>query len=206
LASSNLADLNNGMGFDLGRIVVHHGDDTVSFDLSSPSIVTIQDVLDKINGSGLDITASLNASSTGIQIENNDPTVSLIIENDTGSELAKDLGIWGSTDLMGSMILLQKSLLNNDQDGTGRLLENLDAGIQHLLNLRASVGAKAVRLETTASRLIDMELSFTKLLSDTEDADITKLATDLASQESNYQASLAASARIIQPSLLDFLS
>jgi len=205
LASSNLADLNNGMGFDLGRIVVHHGDDTVSFDLSSPSIVTIQDVLDKINGSGLDITASLNASSTGIQIENNDPTVSLIIENDTGSELAKDLGIWGSTDLMGSMILLQKSLLNNDQDGTGRLLENLDAGIQHLLNLRASVGAKAVRLETTASRLIDMELSFTKLLSDTEDADITKLATDLASQESNYQASLAASARIIQPSLLDFL-
>lgn len=205
LASSNLADLKNGMGFDLGRIVVHHGNDTVFFDLSSPSIVTIQDVLDTINGSGLDITASLNASSTGIQIENNDPTVSLIIENDTGSELAKELGIWGSTDLMGSMILLQKSLLNNDQDGTGRLLENMDAGIQHLLNHRASVGAKAVRLETTASRLIDMELSFTKLLSDTEDADITKLATDLASQESNYQASLAASARIIQPSLLDFL-
>jgi len=205
LATSNLSELKNGLGFDLGRIMVHQGDDTVSFDLSSPTIVTIQDVIDTINGSGLDVTASLNPSSTGIQIENNDPTVSLIIEDETGSELAKNLGIWGSTDLMGSMILLNKALLNNDQDGTGRLLENMDAGIQHLLNNRASVGAKAVRIEATASRLIDMELSFTKLLSDVEDADITKLATDLASQESNYQASLAASARIIQPSLLDFL-
>ncbi len=205
LATSNLSELKNGLGFDLGRIMIHHGDNTVSFDLSSPTIVTIQDVIDTINGSGLDITASINASSTGIQIENNDPTVSLIIEDEANSVLAKDLGIWGSTDIMGSIILLQKSLENNDQDGTGRLLENLDLGIQHFLNHRASVGSKAIRLESTASHLIDMKLSFTKLLSETEDADITELATALASQESNYQASLAATARIIQPSLLDFL-
>jgi len=40
---------------------------------------------------------------------------------------------------------------------------------------------------------------------DTEDADMIKTVTDLASQEAAYQASLAASARIIQPSLIDFL-
>lgn len=205
LPTSNLSEFKNGLGFDLGRIVVHQGDNTVFFDLSSPTIVTVQDVLDIINGSGLDITASINPLSTGIQIVNDDPTVSLIVEDETSSELTKELGIWGSTDIMGSIILLQKSLLNDDQDGIGRLLENMDLGIQHFLNHRASVGSKAIRLETTSSRLIDMELSFTKLLSDTEDADITKLASELAMQESNYQASMAAAARIIQPSLMDFL-
>lgn len=79
LATSNLSELKNGLGYDLGRIVIHQGDNTVYFDLSSPTIVTVQDILDTINGSGLDITASINPSLTGIQIENDDPTVSLTL-------------------------------------------------------------------------------------------------------------------------------
>ncbi len=85
------------------------------------------------------------------------------------------------------------------------MLQNLDDGIEHLLNQRASVGARDIRLERTHSRLTDLELGFTKLLSEVEDADMTKLVTDLATYENNYQAALMARARIIQPSLLDIL-
>jgi len=206
LATSNLADLKNRMGMQTGEIVIHQGDNTRTIDISDPTLFTVQDLLDKINNAGLDITASINTDGTGIQVVNNDPNTSFIIEEVNPTQTtAKDLGLWGSSDLMGTLLLLGKALRNDDQTGTGPLLGTLSNAIDHLLNARASVGARSIRLESTLNRLDDLEISFTKLLSEVEDADITKLATELATQENNYKASLMASARIIQPSLLDFL-
>jgi flagellar hook-associated protein 3 len=204
-ATSNVVDFNNGSGYAGGEIVIWQGLDSRTIDLSDPAIVTVQDLLDLFNNAGLDITAAVNADNTGIQISNNDPTRSLTVEDVGDGRLAKDMGIFGSTDMMGSLQVLIHCLDNNDQEGTGMLLENLDASIQHLLNIRSTVGATASRLETTQARLTDMGLNFTKLLSEVEDADLTKLMTDLAMMENSYQASLLAGARIMQPSLMDFL-
>jgi flagellar hook-associated protein 3 FlgL len=81
----------------------------------------------------------------------------------------------------------------------------LDDALDQILKARANVGAKLNRLEATENHWADFKLNITQMLSDTEDADMIKTVTDLASQEAAYQASLAASARIIQPSLIDFL-
>jgi flagellar hook-associated protein 3 len=205
LATANVADLNAGNGFNLGRIIIWQGDTSRTIDLSNSVLVTVQDILDAFNNSGLNITASINADGRGIQIVNNDPTKSLTIEDQSGGRTAKDLGIFGSGDMMGSMLVLINALRNDDQEGTGLLLKNLDEAIQHLLSFRAAVGARAVRLEDTQSRLLDLDLSFTKLLSEVEDADLTELVTDLATFENVYQASLLASANIMQMSLLNFL-
>ncbi len=205
VATANVADLNAGNGFNLGRIIIWQGDSSRTIDLSNSTLVTVQDILDAFNNSGLDIAASINADGRGIQIINNDLTRSLTIEDESGDRTAKDLGIFGSGDMMGSMLVLVNALRNDDQEGTGLLLENLDDAIQHLLGFQAAVGARAVRLEDTQSRLLDLDLSFTELLSEVEDADLTKLVTDLATYENIYQASLLASANIMQTSLLDFL-
>ncbi|MBU8934552.1 MAG: flagellar hook-associated protein FlgL [candidate division Zixibacteria bacterium] len=205
LATTNIADLQNGNGMEFGRLVIHQGETTRTIDLSSSALVTIQDVLDVLNNSGIDITASINSSSRGIQIVSNDTDASFIIDCDTTDETAKQMQLWGSSDTMGSMILLHTALENNDQEGVGMLLANMDDSMQHLLNLRAGVGSKSIRLEGTLSRITDLELNFTSLLSDTEDADITELVTQLAVYENNYQAALMATARIVQPSLMDFL-
>ncbi len=205
LTTNNVADLNHGLGIEAGRITINHGDLTRTIDLSDPSIVTVQDMIDTINSCGLDITASLNDSGRGIQIVNNDDTRSLIIKDEADGRVAKEMGLWGSSDIMGSIMLLAQTLRADDQEGTGLLLQNMDDGMQHLLNVRASVGARDIRLEDTHSRLTDLDLSFTDLLSQTEDADLTQLVTDLATFENNYKSSLMASAKIIQPSLLDFL-
>jgi len=205
LATANIADLSAGNGFNLGRIVIWQGDDSRIIDLSNSAIVTVQDILDAINGTGLDITASINADGRGIQVVNDDPSRSLTIEDESSGRTTKDLGIFGSSDMMGSMLVLINALRNDDQEGTGLLLQNLDDSIQNLLSSRAVVGARGVSLENTHSRLLDLETSFMKLLSEVEDADITQLVMDLAAQENNYQASLMASARIIQTTLLDFL-
>ncbi len=205
VATTNLSDLNSGNGFSWGEIVIHQGDATRTLDLSDPGLVTVQDLLDRINNSGLDITASINADGRGIQITNDDPTRSLIIEDVSDSRLTKEMGIYGSGDVIGTLMVLSNALHDNDREGVGDLLDNLDFSISHLLNARAKTGARAMRLEMTAARLRDSELGYTNLLSNVEDADISKLITDLATLENNYQASLMAAARIIQPSLLNFL-
>lgn len=204
-ADMSLSQLNKGLGFPLGTIVVTQGEWMQTIDLAAESPTTVQELLDIFNTSGLDITASLNTQGTGIQITNNDPTRSLLIEDSGNGVTSKDLGIYGSSDMMGSVLALTNALKRNDQNGISRLLKNMDDSIQNLLNNRASVGARAIRLESTNARLLDLSLGYTKLLSETEDADITKLVTDLASFETNYRASINAAARIIQPTLLDFL-
>ncbi len=203
--TSNVIDLNAGNGFNLSTIVVWQGELNRLIDLSNPAINTVQDIIDAFNNSGLNITASINPDGTGIQVVNNDTTRSLTIEDVSGGRVAKELGIFGSSDMMGSMLVLVNALRNNDQEGTGLLLQNLDDSMQNLLNRRAIVGARALRLEGTHARLLDLDMSFTKLLSEVEDADISKLITDLATYENSYRASLMASARIIQPTLLEFL-
>ncbi|MEW6413022.1 MAG: flagellar hook-associated protein FlgL [Candidatus Zixiibacteriota bacterium] len=205
LESTNLADLNHGLGFELGEIKVCQGERTTFLDLGSPSIVTVQDVLDAFNTSGLDITASINPDGRGIQIVNNDPTRSFTIEDVANGSTAMDFGIYGSSDMMGSALALINALEADDQEAVGLLLGNFESAIDQLLYERSSVGSRSIRLESTTGRLVDQELTFTQRLSEVEDADITDLASRLAVYENNYQAALLATARIIQPSLLDFL-
>ena len=70
---------------------------------------------------------------------------------------------------------------------------------------RATVGSTMARLEAASSRLADVELTTTQLLSTTEDTDLAKAILDLTNQQNVYQAALQSGAKIIQPSLLDFL-
>lgn len=204
-AESPITSISGGNGFDRGSIVLWQGERNLVIDLSDPGIATIQDILDRLNGSTLDITASINSSGTGIQIENNDPTRSLTVEDGRDSRAAKALGIYGSTDMIGTLIMLANALDNNDREGAGMLLGPLDSSIESMLDARGTVGTRTVRLETTSTRLTDMKLSFTRLLSEVEDADITEVLTQLSTYEANYQSALLAGAKIIQPSLLDFL-
>ncbi len=205
LTTSNLSDLNNGLGITTGEIVMWQGGTKATLDLDDPSIVTVQDLLDVFNNSGLDITASLNSDNRGIQVVNNDPYSSFTIEDVSGGTAARNLGIYGSSDMVGSFYVLANAMENNDTEAIGSLLDNFDLSIDHVLNSRAVNGSKGVRLESTMNRLYSQEFMFTERLSELEDADLTKVITDLSIYENNYKAALMASAKIIQPSLLDFL-
>jgi len=203
--TTNLADLRNGIGFDGDSFVMWQGESSHTVDLTDPALVTIQDLLDDINNSALDVTAEINSSGQGIQIQSNDAYRSFTIKEVNGGRVAKQMDFYGSSDMMGSLLVLADALRNDDQEGINRLLANFDEAMSLSLETRATIGTNALRLESTASRLLDMELGFTRLLSKIEDADMTKVITDLASRENSYQAALMAAGKIIQPSLLDFL-
>ncbi len=84
-------------------------------------------------------------------------------------------------------------------------LAAIDAAQDQLMNVRAGVGALGNRLQTAGDRLDALQESATKLLSDTEDADMAQTLVDYSTQQAVYQAALKAGANLIQPSLLDFL-
>jgi len=204
--STPLSLLNNGFGFDLGEIQISQGSTFAILDLSDSSYTTVGDWINAINNCGLEVSASINDDQTGIQIVSSSTNESLKITDVGSGTAARDLGIYGSPDIMGSMLVLIDALENSDQEVIGQMIGNFEEAIQEVLSHLASVGAKVNRLDATDARLTDLDYEFITLLSNEEDADLTEVASDLAAQENSYQAALIASAKIIQPTLLQFLS
>ena len=204
-ATDLLTQFNNNQGIAAGVIRIAHGDSSYEINLADTSIVTVQDLLDRINNSGFAITASINTAGTGIQIVNDDPTRTLMVTNGDENRAASALGISGAADVMGSMMLLTKALREDDSETIQQMVGTLSDSLTMVLNERASTGAKGIHMETTLNRLQEYEVYYAKLLSDVEDADLTKLITDLAMQENAYTAALNSAAKILQPSLLNFI-
>lgn len=84
-------------------------------------------------------------------------------------------------------------------------LDKIDTRMEKVLTARAEIGAKTNRVELMAGRLEDMGINLTDLQSKAEDADYEKLIIQSKIQESIYNASLSAGAKIISTSLVDFL-
>jgi flagellar hook-associated protein 3 FlgL len=99
-----------------------------------------------------------------------------------------------------------EAMNNADHKDLSNLLEDIDSQMGNLLRVRAGLGARMNRVELTANRLMDDEINFTRLMSKNENVDMAEAIMKLKNEENVYQASLATSARIIQPSLVDFLT
>ena len=115
--------------------------------------------------------------------------------------------------LIKSIISLRDEILKgntvDDKAGSGTTvsneLGNLDKNLDLVMRYRAEVGAKMQRMESMEQRLRDNKLSMTDLLSKTVDTDITETINDLKVQESVQRMSLSVGAKVIQPTLVDFL-
>ncbi|MEA2270934.1 MAG: flagellar hook-associated protein 3 FlgL [Solirubrobacteraceae bacterium] len=116
----------------------------------------------------------------------------------------------GAPGATGNMLAVLRSIAGHLRSGdTSALgtadLKDVQTEIENVLMVRARVGAGMNRLETAASRLAEIEESATRMLSNTEDADMAKTLVDFSTQQAVYQSALNAGARVVQVSLLDFL-
>lgn len=93
----------------------------------------------------------------------------------------------------------------NDKVDLNDNISDIDKSINHILNERATVGARSNRIDLMEDRIDQQEINATKMMSKNEDVDMEKVITDLITQEAVQRASLGMGARIIQPTLLDFL-
>lgn len=112
----------------------------------------------------------------------------------------------GSLDLPITLSSIVAALESGDSSQLGGiLLEELDANIDSLLSLRSEAGAKYNRLESAKMKNEEESFNMTDLLSKTEDIDFAEKIMHYMMMENIYYASLATGAKIMQPSLLDFL-
>ncbi|MDT4987925.1 MAG: flagellar hook-associated protein 3 FlgL [Micromonosporaceae bacterium] len=95
--------------------------------------------------------------------------------------------------------------LRNDPASLNDDLARLDASSSVMQTKLSDVGARYGRVQSMKQVSEDHNLSLKTQLSDVEDIDLPKTITDMQLQQAAYQASLAAAAKVVQPSLVDFL-
>jgi len=99
--------------------------------------------------------------------------------------------------------------LGTNADNNGAALSGMLKDIDEMLNgtveTRADLGARVNRMDLNTSRLEDQEIIAKTVMSNNEDIEAEKVIMDLKSYETLHRAALSAGARIIQPTLLDFL-
>lgn len=114
---------------------------------------------------------------------------------------------WDGTDerIFKTFTDLEAAIDSGDQAQINSCIEKFDRDMNQLLTIRADVGGRMNYIELTENRLQDNYVNFTSLMSKNEDVDMAEVIMRLKSEENVYRASLFAGARIIQPTLVDFL-
>jgi len=84
-------------------------------------------------------------------------------------------------------------------------LTDLDLAMKAMSGAHAGVGARAARLERVEQVNADRQLELSSQLAETENIDLPNTIMRLEMQKVGYEAALAATAKALQPTLLDFL-
>lgn len=131
------------------------------------------------------------------------PGVSVQV-NVTGAQVLGSGG--GDGLLLDKLRTIQANLTSGN---TGALsttdLQGLDAAHDALGAHMATVGATQNRLDAASSRLDDLAKTTNDVLNGVEGADLTTSLVQLSAQSTAYQAAMQTAAKVLQPSLLDFL-
>lgn len=90
-------------------------------------------------------------------------------------------------------------------DAIRNRVNNIDTDMNTILSVQTTVGALMNRLDLTENRLQDRQLSLSKEYGSIQDVDLAKVVADLNFQEAVFQTSLSTTARVLQPSLMQYL-
>lgn len=98
-----------------------------------------------------------------------------------------------------------QALENSDADELQNAISNLQASMKQISSVRAEVGAKMNRLQLTTKKLDSQINNVKELLSYNEDVDVAEAMMNLSMAQNVYVSSLMTGAKIIQPTLAQFL-
>jgi flagellar hook-associated protein 3 FlgL len=116
------------------------------------------------------------------------------------------------TDFFGTgpdqLFTVMASVANNlrtNPAGLSADLERLDAAMKTLQSAQSTAGARYNQVTQMQQAANDRLDALEAQLSEVEDIDLPKTIISMKMQETSYQAALAAGAKVVQPSLVDFL-
>jgi len=118
--------------------------------------------------------------------------------------------LFGDTPAIPSGVFTTLSALSADlrignSIGINNALTNIDANINNVISIRSDLGARTNRMTALQEQLDYTSTNLQANLSTIQDADMAKTITDFTNQQNVYKAALSVGAKIIQPSLVDFM-
>ncbi|MGB4266210.1 MAG: flagellar hook-associated protein FlgL [Limnochordia bacterium] len=147
-----------------------------------------------------------NQETAALNVEINSNTVidlNIIQASGTNAEDAEDQVFLPIFNVLSGII---QDIKNDDPGALNQRLGELKDALDGLLSARAEVGAKLHRVALAEERLKDLHLNLNKMLSNIQDIDVAEAIVNLKNEENGYRVALAVGARIIQPTLVDFLN
>ena len=118
--------------------------------------------------------------------------------NVTGAEI-------GFAQIFADLQAFSDALEYDDTETLQTMMGTIDKHIESVLGARAQVGSRQNRLELTVDRFESQEIAYADILNNTKGVDIAETIMKLKNEENVYRIALATGARIIQPTLMDFL-
>lgn len=167
--------------------------------------ITKENKLEFASGTIDNLSKSLSVEiSVGVNVEYNVNTVQVMNYN-KGNDVA------GNNDTVNDVSKLLSDIMTHLNDPaqkasvTNADLTEMDKAIDNLLSLSSKVGAMQNRMESAKDLNEEQNFNMTEILSANEDIDVVEKAMEYATMQTIYLASLQTSAKVIQPTLMDYL-
>jgi flagellar hook-associated protein 3 FlgL len=208
------------------------GGGTVDLAIDVSGAKTVQDVINLINNhslnntGGVAVTARLNVTGNGIELVDG-AGLPLTITSAEGSQAAEYLGLLsaGQTTVTSAggvitgsdrhyletpsvfttLIRLKDALAANDLTAIERAISNIDVDLDRVTFSRSEVGARQQALDVTEQNLEDEDVQLRSALSEELEVDLVEAISNLTARQISLEASLKATASILQMSLLSYL-
>ena len=158
--------------------------------------------------SGTATDKKLIAEDGSFSLETNDSPVNF----EVGNNLSIDISVNGKTlfgdstsGIFATLSNLNTALRTNDAAGMDKALGDIDTDSDNVITLRTGLGARTNRMTALQEQLDYTSGNLQDSLSSIQDADMAKTITDFTNSQNVYKAALSVGAKIIQPSLVDFM-
>lgn len=112
---------------------------------------------------------------------------------------------YGSTDILKTFDDLIAAVGANNVAGIQAGANALESGADQITKAQTEVASRMLRLDSTATMLVNNKNTLETIVGNTQNVDYAKLAVELSNQQTAFQASLSATAKVTQLSLLDYL-
>ena len=109
------------------------------------------------------------------------------------------------TDTFEAIIKLLQGLHANEQNNISDSISEIDEVLERTLSAAAVIGSRANQMDGSMDRIGEKVIETTRLQSNIEDLDFAKAISDFTLHEAVYNASVQSAARVLQPTLSDFI-
>jgi flagellar hook-associated protein 3 FlgL len=152
------------------------------------------------------IDADADLAAANVKVENKDGKITFSANNGRTITISDGPSNNNALEALKIYTDIDKTIVSKTgYEGIKSSITKMEELRDRVMSIRADIGARMNRIELTLNRLENDNINFISLMSKNEEVDMAETIMNLKNEENVYKASLSGGARIIMPTLVDFL-